>query len=66
MFLKKTIRLLGNSSNKENNMIKYWLGLHLQDYFQDMAGGPHAEVISYYYRHMRLLFMEALVLGDVT
>ena len=30
-----------------------------------MAAGPHAEIISPYFQHMRLLLVEGLVLGDV-
>ena len=30
-----------------------------------MARGPHAEVVSEYYKHMRMLLVEAFTLGDV-
>ena len=30
-----------------------------------MAGGPHAELVSPYFQHMRLLLMEGIVLGDI-
>ena len=45
--------------------MKYWIGLHLRDFIPVMASGPHAEIISPYFQHMRLLLVESLVLGDV-
>ena len=30
-----------------------------------MRDGPHAELISPYFQHMRLLLVEGLVLGDI-
>jgi hypothetical protein len=46
--------------------VRYWLGLHLREYFPDMAWGPHAEIVSPYFQHMRLLLVEGLVLGDLS
>ena len=43
----------------------YWLGIHLRDYFPDLAAGPHAEIVSEYFQHLRIL-VEGLVLGDLT
>ena len=65
LFLKQSCRLLAPSS-KQYGHVKYWLGLHLREYFPDMAGGPHAELVSSYFQHMRLLLVEGLVLGDIT
>lgn len=53
-------------SSKQYGHVKYWLGLHLREYFPDMAGGPHSEFVSSYFQHMRLLLVEGLVLGDLT
>ena len=65
LFLSQTCRLLLDSTSKQFGHIKYWIGLHLRDYLPDMASGPHAEIISPYFQHMRLLLVEGLVLGDV-
>ena len=46
--------------------VKYWLGIHLREYFPDMATGPHAELVSPYFQNMRLLVTQGLVLGDFT
>ena len=55
-----------NSASLQYSHVRYWLGLHLRDYFPDMAAGPHAEIIAPYFQHMRLLLVEGLVLGDVS
>ena len=65
LFLKQTCRLL-NPITKQYSHIKYWLGIHLRDYFPDMAAGPHAEIVSEYFQHLRMLLVEGLVLGDLT
>ena len=49
LFLSQTYRLLVNPSSNQFGHIKYWLGLHLRDYFPVMAGGPHAELVSRYF-----------------
>ena len=58
-------RLLRDSSSKQYGHVKYWLGLHLRDFLPSMAFGPHSELISPYFQHMRLLLVEGLVLGDI-
>ena len=45
--------------------MKYWLGLYISDYFPDMAVGPHAEIISPYFQHVKALLVGGLLLGDV-
>ena len=65
LYVKQTTRMICNTHSREYGHIKYWLGLHLGDYFPDMVGGPHLEMISAHYKHMRLLLVEAFVLGDV-
>jgi hypothetical protein len=65
LFLTQTCRLLLDSSSLQYRHVTYWLGLHLREYFPDMARGPHAEFVSTYFQHMRLLLTEGLVLGDV-
>ena len=64
LFLKQTCRLLDPSS-KQYGHLRYWLGLHLRDYFPDMAAGPHAEIVCEYFQHLRLLLVEGFVLGDL-
>ena len=46
-------------------MFKYWIGLHLEDYIPEMTRGGHAEIISTYFQHMRLLLTEGFLLGDI-
>jgi hypothetical protein len=65
LFLSQTCRLLRDSSSKQYGHVKYWLGLHLRDFLPSMAFGPHSELISPYFQHMRLLLVEGLVLGDI-
>ena len=55
-----------HSGSSHYSHVRYWLGLHLRDYFPDMADGPHAEIIAPYFQHMRLLLVEGLVLGDLS
>ena len=64
LFLKQTCRLLMNPETNQYRHLKYWMGLHLRDYFPDMAAGPHSELVSPYFQSMRMLLTEALVLGD--
>ena len=64
LFLSQTCRLLLNSNSNQFGHIKYWLGIHLREYFPGMADRPHAELISPYFQHMRLLLVEGLVLND--
>ena len=66
LFLRQTCRLLLDSSSKQYGHVRYWLGLHLGEYFPEMSSGPHAEFISPYFQHMRLLLTEGLVLGDIS
>ena len=66
LFLRQTCRLLVNSDTLQYSHVKYWIGLHLRDYIPDMANGPHAEIVSPYFQHMRLLLVEGLVLGDIS
>ena len=66
LFLRQTSRLLLDSGSLQYSHVRYWLGLHLRDYFPDMAGGPHAEIVSPYFQHMRLLLVEGLVLGNLS
>ena len=64
LFLRQTCRLLVKSDSLHSH-VKYWIGIHLRDYFPDMAMGPHAEIVSPYFQHMRLLLVEGLVLEDI-
>ena len=66
LFLRQTCRLHLDSGSMQYSHVRYWLGLHLRDYFPDMAGGPHAEIVSPYFQHMRLLLVEGLVLGNLS
>ena len=45
--------------------MKYWLGLYISEYFPDMSVGPHAEIISPYFQHIKALLVGGLLLGDV-
>ena len=65
LFLTQSCRLLLNSDSKEYGHVKYWLGLHLREYIPDLAGGPHAEIISPYFQHMRLLLVEGFIFEDI-
>ena len=65
LFLKQTCRLL-NPITKHYCHIKYGLGIHLRNYFPDMAAGPHAEIVPEYFQHLRMLLVEGFVLGDLT
>ena len=65
LFLKQTCRLVMDPNSKQYGHVKYWLGLHLREFFPDMAAGPHAEFVGSYFQHMRLLLVEGLTLGDI-
>ena len=65
LFLNQSCRLLANPSSKQFKHIAYWLGLYLRDHFPSMALGPHAELISPYFMHMKSLLEVAIVLGDI-
>ena len=64
LFLKQTCRFLDPSS-KQYGHIRYWLGLHLRDYFPNMAAGPHAEIVCEYFQHLRMLLVEGFEIGDL-
>ena len=42
------------------------MGLYVSEYFPDMGHGPHAEIISTYFQHLKALLTGSLVLGDFT
>ena len=65
LFLSQTCRLLAIPGSKQYRHIKYWLGLYVKEYFPDMSDGPHAEIISSYFLHMKALLVGGLVLGDI-
>ena len=65
LLLRQTCRLLVNNQSMQYQHVRYWLGLHLRLYFPHMAEGPHAEIVAPYFKHMRLLLVEGLVLGDL-
>ena len=65
LFLSQTCRLLRFPSSKQYNHVKYWLGLYVKDIFPDMGVGPHAEILSPYFQHMKALLSGAVILGDI-
>ena len=65
LFLSQTCRLLRYPSSKQYNHVKYWLGLYVKDIFPDMGVGPHAEILSPYFQHMKALLSGAVILGDI-
>ena len=65
LFLSQTCRLLLRSDTKPFQHIKYWLGLYLKEYFPDMAMGPHSEIISPYFNHMKSLLNGGIILEDI-
>ena len=65
LFLSQTCRLLSRPGTKEYMHIKYWIGLYIKEYFPDMARGPHAELISPYFSHMKSLLVGGIVLEDI-
>ena len=64
IFSKECI-MLRNPEAKHFGHLRYWVGLHLRDYFPSMSAGLHAHIISPVFQHLRLLLVEGLVLGDV-
>ena len=65
LFLKQTCRWLMDSTTKQYGHLKYWIGIHLKEFFPDMAFGPHAELVCPYFQHVRMLLVEGFVLGDI-
>ena len=65
LFLSQTGRLLRNPDSNQYSHVKYWLGLYVKDLFPDMGAGPHAELMSPYFQHMRALLTSGVILGDV-
>ena len=65
LFLSQTCRLLAKPGNKQYNHLKYWIGIYVKEYFPDMAAGPHAEIISPYFKHMKELLLAGIVVGDI-
>ena len=65
LFLSQTCKLLAKPGSKQYRHIQYWLGIYVKDDFPDMAAGPHAEIISPYFSHMKNLLASGIVLGDV-
>ena len=66
LFLSQTCRLLRDSTSKEYNHIKYWAGIYLKEWFPDMGRGPHAELLTPYFQHMKALLVAGFTLGDIT
>ena len=62
LFLSQTCRLL---KEPEYIHVKYWLGLYVKDNFPNMGEGPHAEIISPYFQHMRALLSVAITVEDI-
>ena len=50
--------------SKHYGRVRYWPGLHLKDFFTDMAVIPHSVLVCPYFKHMRLLIVKGFVLGD--
>ena len=65
LFLSQSCRLLSIPGSSYYKHIKYWLGLYMREYFPDMFEGPHAEIISPYFLHMKALLQGGLILGDI-
>ena len=65
LFLSQTCRLLSVADSKQYIHLKYWLGLYVRDIFPDMGHGPHAEIMSPYFQHMRSLLTGGVILGDI-
>ena len=65
LFLTQTCRLLAKPGNKQYRHVQYWLGLYAKDYFPEMAAGPHAEIISPYFQHMKELLIAEITVGDI-
>ena len=65
LFLSQTCRMLTIPGNKQYMHIKYWLGLYMREYFPDMAAGPHAEIISPYFQHMKSLLVGSIFVEEI-
>ena len=65
LFLTQTCRLLAKPDSKQYKHVKYWIGIYVKEYFPAMAAGPHAEIVSQYFKHMKELLVAGCVLGDV-
>ena len=65
LFLSQSCRLLRNIDSKEYRHVKYWLGLYIKEFLPCMVEGPHTEIISTYFQHMRTLLSAGLILGDM-
>ena len=65
LFLSQTCRLLKDPSSKQYSHVRYWLGLYVKDLFPDMGPGPHAEILSPYFQHMKSLLVGSVILGDI-
>ena len=57
LLLCQVCRMLKNSASNEYKHMKYWLGLYISEYFPDMSVGPHAEIISPYFQHIKPLLV---------
>ena len=49
LFLRQSCRLLLSSTTKQYVHVKYWIGIHLKNFFPQMRDKPHAELISPYF-----------------
>ena len=65
LFLSQTCRLLRDEASRQYCHVKYWLGIYVRDIFPDMGHGPHAEIVSPNFQHMRSLLTGAVILGDI-
>ena len=65
LFLSQTCRLLRDPASKQYRHVRYWLGIYVKDIFPDMGPGPHAEIVSPYFQHMKSLLTGAVILGDI-
>ena len=65
LFLSQTCRLLSFPDSNQYKHIMYWVGLYVKEYIPGMSDGPHAEIISSYFLHMKALLVGGIVLGDV-
>ena len=65
LFLSQTCRLLKDPASKQYSHVRYWLGLYVKDLFPDIGPGPHAEILSPYFLHMKSLLVGAVILGDI-
>ena len=65
LFLSQTCRLLRNPSSKQYSHVRYWIGIYVKEIFPDMGPGPHAEIVSPYFQHMKALLAGAVLLKDI-